>query len=140
MAQTQERDFYSVAEAAERLGVGHSTVWRWIAAGKLPAYRVGLKNIRIKKRDLESVIQPARARREEVTAMEQPSGPTQIAQRRRVRLVDPERQAEIFADYDPGRVREALKQSAGALAGIDRLNLLSDLRAARHQESNGRPS
>ena len=60
MVQTHELEFYSVAQAAAILGVGHSTVWRWIASGKLPAYRVGPKNIRIKKRDLDNVIQPAR--------------------------------------------------------------------------------
>ena len=67
MAQAQERDYYSVAQAAAALGVGHSTVWRWIASGKLPAYRVGPKNIRIKKQDLDNVIQPARPNRKDTS-------------------------------------------------------------------------
>ena len=65
MVPTHEPDFYSVAQAAAVLGVGHSTVWRWIASGKLPAYRVGPKNIRIKKQDLDNVIQPARPNRKD---------------------------------------------------------------------------
>ena len=38
---------------------------------------------------------------------------------------------DIWADYDPEKVRQALLQGAGALAGIDRESLLSDIRAAR---------
>jgi excisionase family DNA binding protein len=67
MAQAAERDFYSVPQAARLLGVSPSTVWRWIEAEKLPAYRVGPKNIRIKKEDLDKVIQPARAKRKAVS-------------------------------------------------------------------------
>jgi excisionase family DNA binding protein len=51
--------YFTVAEAARKLKVSHSTVWRWIEAGRLPAYRVGPKNIRIAERDLDSVIAPA---------------------------------------------------------------------------------
>ena len=51
--------YYTVAEAARKLKVSHSTVWRWIDAGKLPAYRVGPKAIRIAERDLDAVIAPA---------------------------------------------------------------------------------
>ena len=46
---------------------------------------------------------------------------------------------DIWADYDPEKVRQALPQSAGALAGIDRESLLSDTHAAREQNSPGRP-
>ncbi len=44
----------------------------------------------------------------------------------------------IWTHYDPQRVRAALKQSAGALQGVDREKLLSDLASQRSQESNGR--
>ena len=46
---------------------------------------------------------------------------------------------DIWADYDPEKVRQALLQSAGALADIDRESLLSDIHAAREQNSRGRP-
>ena len=46
---------------------------------------------------------------------------------------------DIWADYDPEKVRQALLQSAGALAGVDRKSLLSDIHAAREQNSPGRP-
>ena len=60
MAQTAQRDYVTVAEAAKELDVSPSTVWRWIDAKKLPAYRVGLRSIRIRRDDLRQVIQPAR--------------------------------------------------------------------------------
>lgn len=63
-----ERGFYTVVEAARLLDVSPVTIWRWIEAGKLPAYRVGSRKLRIKKEDLESVITPARGK--EVKAME----------------------------------------------------------------------
>ena len=56
----QEREYYTVAEAAKELDVSPSTVWRWIAAKRLPAYRVGARKIRIRKDDLATVVRPAR--------------------------------------------------------------------------------
>ncbi len=48
---------------------------------------------------------------------------------------------DIWADYDPERVRAGLKQSAGALAGVDTEHLLADIRASREQRRGGnRPS
>ncbi|MGH2354226.1 MAG: hypothetical protein ACRDJN_21690 [Chloroflexota bacterium] len=46
----------------------------------------------------------------------------------------------IWANYDPDKVRAALRESAGALAGIDRDELLRDLYEQRAQESEGRPA
>jgi excisionase family DNA binding protein len=60
MTKTAEQDYYTVAGTAAFLSVNPSTIWRWIKSGKLPAYRVGHKNIRIRKQDLAAVIQPAK--------------------------------------------------------------------------------
>lgn len=46
---------------------------------------------------------------------------------------------DIWAAYDPEKVRQALYRSAGVLAGIDRNSLLDDIHAAREQDSQGRP-
>lgn len=51
-----------------------------------------------------------------------------------------EREDDIWANYDPERVREALRRSAGALKGIDRDKFLADLKAQRGQDSHGRPA
>ena len=47
---------------------------------------------------------------------------------------------DIWAGYDAEKVREALRQCKGILAGVDRERLLSDIRAEREQDSSGRPS
>ena len=46
----------------------------------------------------------------------------------------------VWANYDPKRVKAALKQSAGALTGVDQKALLKDIYEAREQDSPGRPS
>lgn len=55
-------EFCTVVEAARLLNVSAITIWRWIDAKKLPAYRVGPRTIRIRKDDLEGMIRPARAK------------------------------------------------------------------------------
>ncbi len=57
----------------------------------------------------------------------------------RVNRMEKERE-DIWAGYDPVKVREALKKSAGALAGVDRKQLLADIHAQRAQDSKGRPA
>lgn len=48
--------------------------------------------------------------------------------------------AGIWAGYDPGAARDAWRRSAGTLRGIDVEALLADLKAAREQDSPGRPA
>jgi hypothetical protein len=47
---------------------------------------------------------------------------------------------DIWADYDPEKVKQGLQSSAGALAGVDRDALKKDIRSQRQQDSNGRPA
>lgn len=58
----------------------------------------------------------------------------------RYRLNREEGTEDIWAGYDPEKVREALMQSAGALAHVDREELLADLHEQREQKSHGRPA
>ena len=44
----------------------------------------------------------------------------------------------IWTHYNPAQVKAALKQSAGALQGVNREELLSDLAGQREQKSTGR--
>ena len=45
-------------EAAQRLGVSERTVFRMIAAGTLPAYRIGPRLLRVRATDLASLLSP----------------------------------------------------------------------------------
>lgn len=58
---TSDRRYYTIAGAARHLHVSPSTVWRWIAAGRLPAKRLGPKTIRISPEDLAALERPVRA-------------------------------------------------------------------------------
>lgn len=58
---THETRYLTVAEAAERLRVSRPTVWRWIDSGRLPAFRVGARSIRIREEDIDRVVQPVAA-------------------------------------------------------------------------------
>jgi hypothetical protein len=44
------------------------------------------------------------------------------------------------ATYDPQQMRAAIHAAAGTMKGVDRDELLADLRAERGQESIGRPA
>jgi excisionase family DNA binding protein len=61
LEQVADRRTYTVTEAARLLSVSRSTVWRWIESGRLRAYRVGPKTIRIREKDLDEVVIPAKA-------------------------------------------------------------------------------
>jgi excisionase family DNA binding protein len=51
----------SLADAAEHVGVTTRTLRRWIAAGTLPAYRVGPRLVRVNLDDLEELMRPIAA-------------------------------------------------------------------------------
>jgi excisionase family DNA binding protein len=102
MTSSQESDYYTVAQAAKVLDVSPSTIWRWIKAAKLPAYRVGPRKIRIKKEDLPIIITPARTK--EVSMEKQPTTlqpPTAEELARRKTLVDQILQLREQCDIAP---------------------------------------
>ncbi len=124
MPKTAARDYYTVPQAAQVLDVSPATVWRWIAAEKLPAYRVGPRAIRIMKRDVETVIKPVRAKAvtmDEERIVFPPISPEELARRqtlvakilanREERVIAPLTSAELVRQarkeemhsYDPGR-------------------------------------
>ena len=126
MTTPPDRPYYTVTEAARRLRVSPSTIWRWINDQRLPAYRVGRRSIRIKKDDLETIIQPAKEVRP--VNSDHDLAPRRVAASAR----------DIWDGYDPRRVRAALAQSAGALATDTARILLEELRDSRGQDSAGR--
>lgn len=50
-----EEEYYSIKEVSKKLKVAYLTVYRWIKAKKLPAYKLG-KQYRIEKQELEKFI------------------------------------------------------------------------------------
>ncbi len=110
-----EREYYTVSEAARLLKVSPATIWRWIEAGKLRAYRVGPKNIRVGTRDLEAMIKPARAKE---VAMERET-----------------ERGDIWTGYDPEKVKETIEETAGNWADIDAETLIAELYRSREEGS-----
>ena len=58
----------------------------------------------------------------------------------RLELEDTQQAEALWIGYDPEIVRHGLRESAGALTGIERETLLRDIHQARKQLSHGRPS
>lgn len=53
----QETQYYTLDEVAVMLKVVYLTVYRWVRAGKLKAYKVG-KQYRISKEQLDLFLEP----------------------------------------------------------------------------------
>lgn len=58
----------------------------------------------------------------------------------RYRLDREDAEPDIWANYDPERVRRALRETAGAFSTIDTEALKADIKAQRGQDSSGRPA
>ena len=54
----QSRAYVGIPEAATYLDVATKTIRRYITEGKLPAYRLGNRVIKVKIADLDSVLTP----------------------------------------------------------------------------------
>ena len=52
---TKEKEFYKAEDLAEKLEVNIMTIYRWIKAGKLEAYKIG-KEFRIDKKEFQSFL------------------------------------------------------------------------------------
>lgn len=56
---TDDIEWLSTAEASERLGINTRTLYRFIDAGEIPAYKFG-RVIRVQARDVDGFIEKAR--------------------------------------------------------------------------------
>ena len=59
-ADSKERPFLTVAEAADELAVTERFIRKLIADGDLRAVKVGARVVRIRRPDLEDLLRPAR--------------------------------------------------------------------------------
>jgi excisionase family DNA binding protein len=69
MTTHQDTDWLSIREAGRLLKVSRTTIHRWLKDGRLRAYRVGPKAVRIHRADLERVVSLVQPDGEEVTRM-----------------------------------------------------------------------
>lgn len=53
--QKQEKEFYTAKELANKLSVNVMTIYRYIGAGKLKAYKIG-KEFRIEKNEFDGFL------------------------------------------------------------------------------------
>ncbi|HEV8574101.1 MAG TPA: helix-turn-helix domain-containing protein [Dehalococcoidia bacterium] len=112
----EQGEYITASEAARDLRVSRTTIWRWVREGRLAAYHVGGRTLRIRRDDVQKALRPV--------------------------IYDPEgiRKDELWLDYDPAVARDALRQAAGILAGVDTAALKKDIRESREQKSRGRPN
>lgn len=61
--KNSSRDWYSISEAAEYLGVSQPTIFRWMKQGTLSFYKVGVST-RFSREGLDSIIQKTTGQRE----------------------------------------------------------------------------
>ncbi|MDQ3926026.1 MAG: helix-turn-helix domain-containing protein [Actinomycetota bacterium] len=60
--QLVEEAYYTLAEIAQRLKVSYRTVYRWVQAGELSAYKLGTE-WRIAESDLRAFLEARKVRR-----------------------------------------------------------------------------
>jgi excisionase family DNA binding protein len=60
--EKQEKEFYTAKELAEKLSVNVMTIYRYIGAGKLTAYKIG-KEFRIEKNEFDEFLRKVSTKR-----------------------------------------------------------------------------
>jgi excisionase family DNA binding protein len=105
--RVEPSDFMTVPQAARLLAVHPSTIRRWISLGRLSAYRVGDKGVRIAVADVLDLVTPLRPDSEAGEALG-------IAQRLGIhRLTGDERDEALAASAAARWFREKLRKKYG---------------------------
>ena len=100
-------EWLSLGEAGRLLKVGRTTLHRWLKQGRLTAYRVGPKAVRIRRADLERLITPVHDAGEEVTAVKE-TQPTPIpTSPATIRPLTDEEQQQALAAVEASREFQA---------------------------------
>jgi excisionase family DNA binding protein len=73
MHAESDADLLTIAEAARWLRVSTVTLHRWLKTGRLPAYRIGPRAVRIRREDLMRMVTPTTP--EEARAAAEPQSP-----------------------------------------------------------------
>ncbi len=75
MSVRHTSDLLTVREAAQLLKVSTMTIKRWLKQGRLVAYHVGPRALRIKQEDLQDLLRPATASEASMKQEQRPFSP-----------------------------------------------------------------
>lgn len=134
---------WTLAAIGGELGIPANTVRKWSAGIRYPANSSLVKHYLEELLTRKQVPKKKRYAQKGLTApLSEPSDlRAQVEEGwRRLDQVMAERGDDIWKGYDPEKVKEALRKSAGAFKGIDCEALKRDIYAARGQDSRGRPA
>lgn len=128
---TEQKEFLTTDEVADRLGVSAQTVWRWIKQGQLRGFKPGGKHYRIRQEDLDEFL--ASREVQPVKAPEEPRWPLLRVSDFRRRGVPATRAEVLVANAKLKTALEAAeagetmrKMTMPASADVWRVNMLLD--------------
>jgi excisionase family DNA binding protein len=110
-----DADLLTVPEAATVLKVSPVTVSRWLRQGRLPAYRLGPRAVRIRRADLAAVFSPARERAGSTASGAEPASDPALGPPEGTIAVAPPSWAAHALDAGSVEARLAALMAAGAL-------------------------
>jgi excisionase family DNA binding protein len=134
MREIEQDTYYSVREAISRLKISRSTLWRWIRDGRLRAYRVGPRSIRIRQLDIERLLRPAHPPRKEMTPMDVGERPIYNSLADIPPLTDEEVRRGLEALERSGRLIEKMRQGRGGRPFSSSVEIIREMREERSRQ------
>ncbi len=126
-------EWLSLGEARRLLKVGRTTLHRWLKQGRLQAYRVGPKAVRIRRADLERLLTPVNNSGGEVASVKElASVPIHTSPETIRPLTDEQQQQALAALQAAQEFRASLLAKRGGKPFDDSWPLI---RAAREERS-----
>ena len=97
----------SLGEAGRLLKVGRTTLHRWLKQGRITAYRVGPKAVRIRRADRERLITPVPGTGEEVVGVQETHPTPMHTSTATIRPLTDEQQRRMLAAVEASREFQA---------------------------------
>lgn len=130
MAMDTDAELLTVAQAAQALKISTVTVHRWLKQGRLSAFHVGPRAVRIRRDDLAQVVRPMR--REEAPEMNDRL--TTVLSDIRP-LTDADRKRALAALADARALGEVILARTGGIVLAESWPIINE---ARDERSTGR--
>jgi excisionase family DNA binding protein len=134
MREIEQDTYYSVREAISRLKISRSTLWRWIRDGRLRAYRVGPRSIRIRQLDIERLLRPAHPPRKGMTPMDVGERPIYTSLADIPPLTDEEVRRGLEALERTRRFREKMLRERGGKPFSSSVDIIQEMREERSRQ------